>query len=430
MTSEPQPFLRDLSGGGFSEVASRHDIAEASAIAAREEMARDQALYGAPRRPRTELPPIKAASLPQDYADRLARLDEKISREGVLIDADRFVSLGRERFQELLALDRKARTWQRITDLTRFEAVQRSLDAFEAPEIARRTTAEQVAQSGKERDEVRKITGFDDLWKATGERRETLDDIYAFHDLFNCLCFGHSMLEALSLGGRAHSPLFRGGSGEKVDLFRQWLTALQGKHVTVVLVQPLWSIVAWLANEKTAFVSPTDLARDFFNVRAPSEAQLKLAQAVLDGFLLDHRDWQLWQYVGRVTRTSQTVERLSGWRAQLAKRFPAISAFYTALRSAHHRNVGFGPEAHRELDAARWRGFVDGTIERLSRQAPELLALGLESTHPGSVIARFQGAVLVEGKHKLKDKQIQIGLPLAKAFPAATFPLEFEEVHS
>jgi hypothetical protein len=420
--------LRDLSGGEVSEVASRHDTAEASAIASREEMQREAALYGTPQIARTELPPIKKAVLPQDYAARLAQLDERISRKGVLIDADRLISSGRERFQQLLALDRKARSWQRITDLTRFEGVRRSFDAFEAPDVPRRTTSEQVAGSGKERDEVRQITGFDDLWKASGERRKTLDDIYAFHDLFNSLCFGHSMLEALSPDGRACSPLFRAGSGEKVDLFRQWLTALQGKHRTVAFVQPLWSIVSWVASEQSPTPSPADLARDLLNVRAPTEAQIKLAAAILDGFLLDYDGWHLWQVVGRSTRTAVNQERLSAFRAQLAKRFPAIASFHTELRSAFYRNVGFGPEAHRELDTVRWRGFLDNTVQRLKRQASALLALGLEQTFPSSVIARFEDWVLVESDHELAGKRTQIARQLAAAFPASAFQLEFEDV--
>ena len=59
-----------------------------------------------------------------------------------------------------------------------------------------------------------------------------------------------------------------------------------------------------------------------------------------------------------------------------------------------------------------------------------MLALAIEQTFPGTVVARFQGSVLVEGDHDLADKRVQIGLPLAKAFPSASFPLDFEEVQS
>ena len=47
---------------------------------------------------------------------------------------------------------------------------------------------------------------------------------------------------------------------------------------------------------------PVDLARDFFSVRSPTTQQARLAEAVLDGFLLGYREWELWQYVGRATR--------------------------------------------------------------------------------------------------------------------------------
>jgi hypothetical protein len=423
-----QPYLVDLSGGG--EGVSRHDKAEARAIAAREAMEREQALYGTPPITRAELPPIKKALLPPDYAARLAQLDERISRRGVFIDVDRLRQKGRERFQTLLALDRKARSWQRLGDLTRFEAVQYGLEAFQAPDVPRRTTTEQLGGYKKELDVIRQISGWEDLWKATAEKRETLADVYAFHDAFNVLLFGHSMLEQIHEDGRAYSPLLRGGSGEKVDLFRQWLTVLKGKHVSVTLTQPLWHIVSWLANERAALPSLTQLARDWFNLRAPSKEQVQIASAVLDGFLLDYEGWHLWEYVGRVTRASQNDERLRTWRSQLSKRFTAITSFHAELRSAFHRTVGFGIEAHLELDAPRWRGFLDSTVQRLNRQASALLALGTEETFPGAAVARFQGSVLVEDKHKLKDKRVQIGLPLAKAFPASSFQLEFQEVRA
>jgi hypothetical protein len=39
--------------------------------------------------------------------------------------------------------------------------------------------------------------------------------------------------------------------GGRVALFEQWLPALQGEHFKVKLTHPLWSLVAWIAGEKT-----------------------------------------------------------------------------------------------------------------------------------------------------------------------------------
>ena len=52
---------------------------------------------------------------------------------------------------------------------------------------------EQLARSGEQREQARKISGFDDLWKNTAERREVIDGVYAFHDAFASLMLGQSM---------------------------------------------------------------------------------------------------------------------------------------------------------------------------------------------------------------------------------------------
>ena len=88
-----QPYFAPLSSGhpaGFTQ----HDRAEASRIAADERMSRDAAL-GRPLVARPELPPIKEPVLPDNFAQRLAQLDEAISERGVAIDRERLVSLGR-----------------------------------------------------------------------------------------------------------------------------------------------------------------------------------------------------------------------------------------------------------------------------------------------------------------------------------------------
>jgi hypothetical protein len=56
---------------------------------------------------------------------------------------------------------------------------------------------------------VRTIAGWADLWKATNERQEVLQDLYAFHDEFAALCFGQSILERLSPDSRLRSRLLR-----------------------------------------------------------------------------------------------------------------------------------------------------------------------------------------------------------------------------
>jgi len=151
-------------------------------------------------------------------------------------------------------------------------------------------------------------------------------------------------------------------------------------------------------------------------------------EALVSGFLLDYRDWSLWEYIGRSTRAIPDMSQLSGWRTQLAKRFPAIASFHAELSAAFVKTVGYGSETHQRFEPTRHRAFIDSCVHNRLKQISALLALGITETFPGSVLARFQDWVLVEGDHNFADKRVSIGLPLAKAFPAASFSFRFEEV--
>jgi hypothetical protein len=234
-----QPFFRDLSGGNTPQLGiASHDRDEASRVATIEQMAIDRAM-GRPNVAPPERPVIKAPILPQDFEASTERIDKQILDRGVAIDRNKLVSLGRERFAELLAAERKARSWQRgIGDFASFESVQRGLHAFEASQIPRRKTSEQISGAGKDREAVRAIRDWSDLWKLTSERREILDDVYNFHDLFESLMFGHALLEKCSPDGRVRSRFFCGR--KYVEFFTDWLSALQGPVVSVALVNPLF----------------------------------------------------------------------------------------------------------------------------------------------------------------------------------------------
>jgi hypothetical protein len=419
---EPMPYFVPLTGDPPGYV--KHDSQSAVEIASREQMARDAALGRSPLPPRPVLQ-IKEPLLPDDFQQKRSELDKRIAEAGIKICRDRLISLGRERFEKLLAADHKCRFGEigAGVDLTRFDHVAAAISAFECQIVPPRKSSEQLAGSGKDREAVRQIAGWDDLWKATHERREVIDAIYNFHDEFERLCFGHELAEALSPSGRATSPMFRGGK-RNVNLFIDWLPAVEGELVQVKLSRPLWSIMAWLANEKGNPPDSSLLAREFWNVRAPSPAQELIAAATVEGFLLGLDDWMLWDYVGKSTRTAVSETRLAGWHKILAKRYRAISEFHRAVNAAHMQTRGYGFEAHFRPDRAAARAFIDRTTQQLLDVASALLALGIEENFAGAVIARFQGALLVDAKHELKDKRVHLSLPLAKAFPHASFDVQ------
>jgi len=70
------------------------------------------------------------------------------------------------------------------------------------------------------------------------------------------------------------------------------------------------------------------------------------------------------------------------------------------------------------------------TLNQLLNRASEVLALGVDETFSGALAARFEGAVLVQGKHKLEDKRTSIARQLTVAFPSSTFELEFMELQT
>jgi len=423
---EPQPYFTPLTGTVTSpEGKRRHDEVEASRVAAAEQMEYDRAL-GRPPMPQPVLPVIKEPIVFQDFADQVAALDQKIFARGVPVNADKLLSLGRARFQTLLELDRKARSWQKIADFTRFDSVQDGLQAFEAASVPRRKSSEEASGDGQEKDQVRPIHDWSDLWK-TGEREELLNDVYCFHDGFESLCLAHDMVEHLSKDGRARSRFFAGRQTPATKYLDDWLSVI-GPLSRVTLAQPIWSIVSWLADETSEAPTPASVAQDCFNVRAPNDKQLRTAQAVLDGFLLDYDGWYLWEFFGRATRTIREVDTLSAWRARLAKRFPRIAQFHVELRAQFRSVHGYGAEYHHKFEPAQHRAFFDRMIENRFDCASALLALGIDEVAHGAIVARFENSVLVDTKIKLANKRATIARQLQAAFPSSAFQLEFKEV--
>jgi hypothetical protein len=430
-----EPYFRSF---GESSTVLSAEAAKAQAIEANETRAaasheaseRDMAYMKALGRPaitQVAVPPVKTPVLPPEFAQRVAALDEAIYKRGIALDRDKLLGLGKERFAALLAAHRKVLEDVNASaiDVTSWPSTQSILHAFESSVVPRRSMSEQHQGYGKERDQVRKIASFEDLWKDAKERQEVTSDIYAFRDLFESLVFGQSLLDRLSSDGRLHSRFFCGGHGRKLELLRDWLGVLHGPLTSVALVQPLWHLVAWLTGEKASPPSRIDLARDFFTVRAPTLAQIRMADAVLNGFLLGYNEWALWEYVGRRTRTMPDAVRLGTWRKALAARYPRVSSFHHEVRVAFFKDVGYGHESHREFDASGHRSFIARTVHTLLRQVSAVLALALETTYPGCVIARFEGLVLCKGKPK---QRAEIAAHFAAAFPGSAFAVACEEV--
>ena len=249
-------------------------------------------------------------------------------------------------------------------------------------------------------------------------------DVLAFHDAFESLVFGQSIAEQLSSDGRLRSRFFCGGTGEKVD---DWLGALQGPHFKVALVDPLGPLFAWLAGESTPLPLPAEFAHECYNNRSLSPEQIKVARAVLDGFVLDYRGWALWDYVGRRTRTALDEGLLETWRKELSKRFRAIAEFHEVLRYSFNKPVTRFGESYLKFDAGAHRAFIDGMVAKLLQAVSLLAAQAVQETH--TVVARFCDSLLVEGEPKQTAVLIErIADKLNAAFAGADFNIVIEEI--
>jgi hypothetical protein len=406
----------------------RHLAETASKEAGERDLAFCRALNGPPR-PRHELglPPLRQPDLPADFEQQGKAIDNKIVERGIAISRDRLLEQGRERFGDLCLLDRRARSLQRVifNDLSSWHSVMQSFAVVGALDtgIAPRKTAEQFSGSGEDREHAARINGFDDLWKAQAEP-ESVRNVLAFHDAFCRLAFGMSMLDRLSDDGRLRSSSFCGGKGPTGGTFQHWLSTLEGNHFRVVIGQPLFSLLAWLSNEPTSLVDPTEEAKTWSGRRAPSRAQIKLAQATLDGFLLGHHSWSLWNYVGRVTRQSVDQRSLEVWRKGLAGRYRSIARLHDDLRSFFYRPSG--SHGGYQFDVTGHRQFIDRAIEKLLTVASLLAAVAIEE-NKGVTVARFQDWLLVEGRAKPKLVDT-IEQRLAAVFPDSDFQVTAEDL--
>jgi hypothetical protein len=239
---------------------------------------------------------LREPRLHDDHAQRVANLDQEIYERGVAIDRDKLLSLGRERFARLLECDRAARTERVIgtrCDLTSFASVFFAFaqaGALQHATVKAPTMHEQLCGLDVELEQARAITDFVDLWKFSSSEPRAVRAVYAFNDVFESLVFAQSLFTSIDDDCRVHHKFFSRGSGDKARLFDSCLPALKGAHHRVLLRNSTAALVFWLSQETGAPPEARDLARYFFQVRAPSIEQIKFAAALLEGFLLNHKE--------------------------------------------------------------------------------------------------------------------------------------------
>ena len=194
----------------------------------------------------------------------------------------------------------------------------------------------------------------------------------------------------------------------------------------MTITNGLAAIVFWLAREKSPLPDTRDLAREWFSVRLPSPEQLTFAGALFDGFLLNHKDWSLWQHVGRLTRTPPDQVLLSRFREQLRERFRKVNIFHQQVAAAFWRPV----TSHQEFEPDRHRRFIDATVNRLRNCVSALAALAIHENSPrdsAPVAARFCDWILCAGKPKPQITD-RVAAKLAATFPGSAFNMEGEPV--
>jgi hypothetical protein len=395
----------------------------ASREAAEREAAYVQALSGIPPTPQRPPLQLRQPALPSDFADALDRFDNEIFARGIAINRQKLLELGRKRFLELLALDRQARTEQRVIgtncDLTSWPSVADALANISALNagIPRRKTAEVWIGAGEDREQAGQFAGFADLWKSATEPR-AVRAIYAFHDKFASLLLGMSLLDRISDDGKIHSRFFC--AGKPAGRFIDWLSVLEQPHIAVTLLDPVGDLICWLANESTPPPRPLEFARDLFGVRAPSAEQVKVAAAAWRAFALGYVSaWDIWNFVGRETRVRTEPTTPEIWRKGLAMRYPGVERFHLALRAYFYKPVE-GNQFHFEERAHRL--FIDANIRKLANRVTGRVAMAVEEVLPQSVAARFFDSILAATDDRSRQKlDACVYEKLAKAFPRSDF---------
>jgi hypothetical protein len=378
---------------------------EVAIAASREEASREAAMLRALNEPQFRIHKVEPQSilrrpnLPADFAAQVSTLDEKIFHKGIDADRKRVLSLGKNRFQQLLEADREARQEQRViggdTDLTDWGSVFMALchcGAIEAVPVPKRRTHEQLHGINQELDDVRQLSGFVDLFKVFNTEPRAVRAIYAFIDLFGSLVFGQSLLQRISDDGRVRSRFLCGGSGERSRFLQDWLSI---PHV-ITLEKQSRAVLFWLMHVSGPSPDLHELAREFYRVRCPLNEQLSFITALFEGFLRGHEGWSLWQHVGRHTRRPPDQFVVNRWHEELKRRFPAVRQFHHDLANCFMRQHG----SHYQLDGKGYRNFVDHTVEALRNTMSAVVALAVEEQSPGIILARFQNASSLEHEPK------------------------------
>ena len=407
---------------------------EAAAAASREASEREAAYLKAmnpPRMPKIDPPRSRQPVVSKDFAQRSDALDEAIFNRGVAISRERLLSVGKARFSELLQADRDVRAFQRIlfVDLSQWASVEQSFAIAGALTtiVPRVRTAEASRGGGAERVAAASITGFDDLWKAQAEP-QSVRNVLKFRDSFESLTFAQSLLQRISSDDRARSRFFSSARESKQLPFEKWLSVLQREHFSVRFVNPLAHLFLWLCGERSPLPDTLDLAREFSNVRVPSDQQMRVAQAIFNAFLLGYREWDLWEFVGHETRQAIDMRELEYWRNELVRRFPAIAHFHSTISDFFFRDVA-NSDGYRKFDAAAFHAYLAGEMRVLLNRLSALVALALDEIMPNTIVARFSDRILIEHE-KVKAVPLieRIERKLATAFANARFKFNVNDV--
>jgi hypothetical protein len=405
---------RDADAGIDSESV----VAAASSEAAAREHAYLRALNEPPSRIARIAPEsiLRQPNLPEDFAQQVAALDEKIYRKGIAIDRERVLAIGKKGFTALLSADHEGRQEQRVVsascDLSDWGSVFMAFvhcGALDQMSVPKRKMHEQLHGVAGELDDVRTLSGFGDVWKVFSAQPRAVRAIQVFRRRFDSLVLGANLLERLSDDGRVRSRFFCGGSGRKLVLLNDWVKA---PHV-ISLERQNRGVLFWLARESVPPPDIIELTREFYRVRAPTAEQAAFVRASLEGYCHGLSEWRLWEFVGRETQQPPDQFLLKQLHEQLKNRFKRVQIFQHELKQCFLRREG----DHYKLDSRSYHQFLDATIAQVRDAVSAVAALAAEQDSPGIVMARFQNALWLE--HEPKSAKT-ISEALNKAFSHRT----------
>jgi hypothetical protein len=396
-------------------------------------------------------PPAFQAKMPVGEIDegKVAGLVAAIDQRGLLLNRSALIDRGKEKFEELLELNRQSRKQLPLhveaTSFAQLNGWCTNLFPSQVPKLD-----PGLQWRGEKLPEYARIRGLDDIWKS--EPDPLVIAIYKHWKAFKSLVFGQSLLDLADGSNCVRSPFWASGlSNDNVITFdprlellvgwREFIVPPQGETFVVIELQDLLvNVVSWLADDSDlAQADYYSITQELTGLRSPQPQHVQKAQKLVEAFSLgldshlpkDKPAVEVWAYLngaeGNLTRVRNQLETV-------AKRFSATGQWHReAIAASMVPQPTYYDGSTYSFNDAAYRTSIDAAIGGSILRARQLAAVAIseavhaqESSQLAAAIGNqliltssAKGAVKQQLVTKLRDTVTQA---LATAFPGMAAP--------